>query len=118
MVSDVIRLTGMQFYAHHGADAGERELGQRFELDVELHLDLRLAGVADDLDATVNYRAVYELVRDAMEPPCLLLEALAERIAEGVRRDFAVAGVTVRVRKPAVPIGGVLAHAEVEIHRP
>jgi len=116
-VGDRIRLTGMQLYAYHGVDPGERELGQRFEIDVELGLDLRAAGTGDDLDATVNYRAVYDLVAAAMDPPCLLLEAVAERIAQGILAGFAVDEVTVRVRKPSVPIGGVLQWAEVEITR-
>lgn len=116
-MADVVRLTGMQFYAYHGVDSGERELGQRFEVDVELQRDLGPAGRSDDLAATVNYRSVYELARDAMSPPCLLLEAVAERIADGLLAGFEVEAVLVRVRKPSVPIGGVLAHAEVEIQR-
>jgi dihydroneopterin aldolase len=116
-MSDVIRLTGMQFYAHHGVHPAERELGQRFEVDVELHADLSAAGRDDDLAAAVDYQAVYGRVRDAMEPPCRLLEAVAERIAAAIRGEFAVAAVVVRVRKPSVPMGGVLAGAEVEIRR-
>ncbi len=116
-MADRIRLVGMQFYAYHGVDPAERELGQRFEVDVELALDLRAAGAGDDLTATVNYRAVYDLVAAAMDPPCLLLEAVAERIASGILSSFPAPQVTVRIRKPAVPIGGVLQHAEVEIAR-
>lgn len=116
-MSDVIRLIGLQFYAYHGVDPGERELGQRFEVDVELLLDLAPAGRGDDLAATVNYRTVYEQVRDAMEPPCMLLEAVAERIAAKLLAGFAIEAVHVRIRKPSVPIGGVIAHAEVEISR-
>ncbi|MCZ7599445.1 MAG: dihydroneopterin aldolase [Gammaproteobacteria bacterium] len=108
----------MQFYAYHGVDPGERELGQRFEVDVELALDLRRAGAGDDLTATVNYRAVYDLAAATMDPPCLLLDAVAERIAAGVLAGFPVDQVTVRIRKPSVPIGGVLRHAEIELTRP
>ncbi len=114
---DRIRLTGLQLYACHGVDPAERRLGQRFEVDVELTLDLAPAGRTDDLAATVNYQAVYNVVRDAMDPPCLLLEAVAERIAGRILTGFPVDTVTVRVRKPSVPIGGVLRHAEVEICR-
>ena len=116
-MGDVIRLLGMQFYAYHGVDPGERELGQRFEVDVELSLDLRRAGEHDELDATVNYRSVYDLAAAAMDPPCMLLEAVAERIASGILKGFEVTQVVVRIRKPSVPIGGVLRCAEVEIRR-
>ncbi len=116
-MNDLIRLIGMQFYAYHGVDAGERELGQRFEIDVELHTDLRPAGGTDDLNLTVNYREVYRFVAAAMDPPCLLIEAVAERLATGILANFAVPSVTVRVRKPSVPIGGVIGFAEVEVTR-
>lgn len=116
-MSDVIRLVGMQFYAYHGVDPGERELGQRFEIDVHLERDLSAAGRNDDLGATVNYREVYDTVAAAMDPPCRLLEAVAERIADRLLAGFDLAAVTVTVRKPSVPIGGVLRWAEVEIRR-
>ncbi|MCC7491336.1 MAG: dihydroneopterin aldolase [Fimbriimonadaceae bacterium] len=116
-MSDHIRLLGMQFYAHHGVAPEERELGQRFEIDVDLERDLRAAGESDYLHATVNYATVYEQVAAAMTPPCLLLEALAERIAGALLATSELRAVTVRVRKPGVPIGGLLACAEVEIRR-
>jgi len=115
----VIRLRGMRFYGYHGALAAERELGQRFEVDVELALDLRPAGQSDDLARTVNYAAVYDDVRRVVEgPPCRLIEALAERIAAHVLADYPpVLAVAVRVRKPAAPVAGILETVEVEIER-
>lgn len=116
-MSDTVRLQGMQFYAYHGVDPEERTLGQRFEVDVELHFDLGAAGRDDDLARTVNYREVYTLVASEMETPSLLIEAVAERLAAGILAGFPVDEVTLRVRKPSVPLGGVVAHTEVEIRR-
>jgi len=117
--TDAIRLRGMRFYGYHGALPAERELGQRFEVDVELTLDLRPAGQSDDLARTVNYAAVYDDVRQMVEgPPCRLIEALAERIAARVLADYPpVLAVGVRVRKPAAPVAGILETVEVEIER-
>lgn len=114
---DVITLAGMQFYARHGADPGERVLGQRFEVDVELEADLAAAGSTDRLADAIDYRAVYQLIAARFEEPCQLLEAVAERLAQAILAEFAVSAVVVRVRKPSVPIGGVLAHAQVCIRR-
>src|SRR5439155_16877726 len=49
MTEDRILLDGMVFYGYHGTLPAERELGQRFVVDVALHCDLRAAGLADDL---------------------------------------------------------------------
>ncbi|MBI2303078.1 MAG: dihydroneopterin aldolase [Armatimonadetes bacterium] len=116
-MSDVIRLHALQFYARHGADPEERVLGQRFEVDLALHLDLRAAGRGDDLERTANYREAYRLVAEVMATPSLLIEAVAERCATAILRALPVDAVTVTVRKPSVPLGGVVGYAEVEITR-
>jgi dihydroneopterin aldolase len=118
MSRDVIRMTNMSFYGHHGVGDSERELGGRFSLDLELYRDLRSAGRSDSIHDTVDYKAVYELVRE-VEAGCnyKLLEALAHDVAHAVLANFAVEAVTVRARKQSVPLGGLIDHTEVEIHR-
>lgn len=116
---DHIRLRAMEFYGYHGALAAERELGQRFVIDVSMALDLRPAGESDALERTVSYAAVYDDVRAIVEgSACHLIEAVAERIAARILAAHAtVEEVCVRVRKPEVPIKGILEAAEVEIVR-
>jgi len=116
--TDKIKLTHMIIYAHHGAHEEERTLGQRFEIDVELGLDLSSAAKEDRLETCVDYGKVYEKVHEAVtEKKFYLIEAVAENIATKILRDFKVDEVTVRVRKPNVPIKGTLDHVEVEITR-
>jgi dihydroneopterin aldolase len=89
-------------------------------VDVEIETDLRRAGATDNLDETVNYSAVYAVVRDIVTgPPRRLIEAVAEEIAARILADHpSVERTSVRVRKPAVPIAGaMLASAEVAIVR-
>ena len=120
MTEDRILLDGMVFYGYHGTLPAERELGQRFVVDVALHCDLHAAGVSDDLTKTVDYSVVYQQVREIVEgPPLGLTEAVAERIATAIlARHAAVEAVRVRVAKPHVRLdGGVLAGSAVEIVR-
>ena len=109
----------MRFFGFHGALPAERDLGQRFVVDVDLLIDLQAAGVADDPALTVSYSDVYDEVRQVVEgPPCRLIEAVAERIASRVLgAHLAAERICVRVRKPEVPIKGILTAAEVEILR-
>ena len=119
-MTDYIRLNEMVFYGYHGVLAEEQALGQRFVVDVEMVTDLRPAGLSDELTQTVNYAAVYATIRDIVTgPPRRLIEAVAESIATAVLADHpTIERLTVRVRKPSVPIGGaVLASAEVVIER-
>ena len=120
-MTDHIVLTNMRFEGRHGVPEEEREVAQPFEVDVELHLDLRPAGQSDDLAKTVDYRAVFEICGEVIEgSSCRLIETLAERIATRILADAAtpaVAEVVVRVRKPMVALPGDLDHAAVEIRR-
>ena len=117
-MSDRIVLANMRFQGRHGYYDHELLATQPFEVDVELFLNLQPAGVDDDLTKSVDYGAVYEVVRAIVESTSFrLLEAIAEAISHELLADFAVDEVGVRVRKPAVKLGGPLDHAGGEIRR-
>ncbi len=119
-MTDRLVLTNMIFEGCHGVTAEEREHSQPFEVDVEMHLDLRPAGRSDDLARTVDYSRVFDICREIVQGPGRrLIESLAEAIADEV---LVAAGdtaeeVVVRVRKPQAPLPGRLDHAAVEITR-
>ena len=120
-MTDRISLINMRFDGRHGVLEEERAQPQPFEVDVELSLDLSVAGISDDLSRTVDYRGAFEIVRDTIEGPSRqLIESLAEMIASRLLIEFAAVGVgevLVRVRKPNVNLPGALDSASVEITR-
>jgi dihydroneopterin aldolase len=118
-MSDRIELRNMRFEGRHGWHEHERMEPQPFEVDLELHLDLREAGRDDDLGGTVDYALLFTATREIVEGPSVrLLEALAERISRRALADAPrVDEVVVRLRKPAVELGGSLDWAGVEIRR-
>ena len=120
MSEDRILLEGMVFHGRHGTLPAERELGQPFGVDVELRLDLRAAGLADDLTRTVDYSEVHRQAKEIVEgPPAGLTETVAERVAAAVLEEHPpVEAVRVKVSKPNVRLGDtVLAGSAVEITR-
>src|SRR5438874_10725311 len=107
MATDLIRLTGLTFYGYHGVNPEEKQIGQRFIVDLELSLELAPAGRSDDLTVTVNYSEVYRIVRDIVEGmPRNLLEAVAEQIASDVLQQTSAKAVRVRLAKPWAPVKG------------
>ncbi|MCR5184431.1 MAG: dihydroneopterin aldolase [Opitutales bacterium] len=119
-MTDKIIIGGLKIYGYHGVLPEERENGQTFFVDLELALDLRRAGTSDDLGDTVNYAEICQKVKALTEavPACFLIEALAEKIAALVLRDFAaVKTVLVRVHKPQAPVGVPVADVAVQILR-
>jgi len=119
MSADRIVLEGMTFYGYHGDHPAERELGQRFVVDVALTLDLRPAGETDDLARTVDYVAVHRTAREIVEgEPQKLIETVAERLAAALLARFPVEQVWVRLSKPGAPIPhAVFSRVAVEITR-
>ncbi|NUN69659.1 MAG: dihydroneopterin aldolase [Bacteroidetes bacterium] len=115
--ADIIKLHNAVFYAYHGAMSDEQSLGGKFEVDAELHCDLREARESDDLSKTVNYEKVYALMRTVVTgKKYYLIEALAHAIGTGIIAGFPpVQQAVIRVRKPGAPVHGVVDTVEVQI---
>ena len=116
---DCIKLANMGFYAFHGTTKAEKEIGQRFFMDVELFLNLSEAGKTDNIRHTVNYEKVYNIITDVTKKRKYnLLEALAEDIVDEIAAHFPnLDRIRVKVRKPQVPLCGILDYVEVCIDR-
>ncbi len=120
MNEDRILLEGMVFHGYHGTLPAERELGQPFVVDVELRLDLRPAGLSDDLTRSVDYGEVHRRAKEIVEgAPVNLTETIAERIAAAILDNYPpVEAARVKVAKPNVRLDDtVLAGSAVEILR-
>lgn len=111
----------MRFSARHGVLPDEKVTAQPFEVDLVLHADLAPAAERDDLDATVDYAGLFDLVRAIVEGTTRdLIEALAGSIASAVLAATPpdlVDAVEVRVRKPEAPIDGSFDTVEASILR-
>jgi 7,8-dihydroneopterin aldolase/epimerase/oxygenase len=115
---DRLSLRGMQFYSHSGIYSFERDVGQLFEIDLDCYLDLTRATYSDRLTDTINYPLLFGTVKEIMESSSFnLMERLAGEIARRVMEKFSLNKVTVRCRKPRVPVKGFIQCAEVEITR-
>ena len=112
----IIRIRNAKFYAHHGVLDAERANGGLFEIDVELTCDVTEAEMEDSLKKTMDYEKVYAFIKEIVSgKKFYLIESLAARISRSLIANFSmVQKVTVRVRKPSPPLGGVVDHVEVE----
>jgi len=117
-VTDRIVLQNIRLQGRHGYYDHELETAQPFEVDVELLMNLQPAGIDDDLEKSIDYGRVFEVVRQIVESTSYrLLEALAEAISHELLAAFPATEVGVRVRKPKVQLSGPLDFAGVEVWR-
>jgi 7,8-dihydroneopterin aldolase/epimerase/oxygenase len=116
---DKIFVNQMEFYGYHGVFPEETRLGQRFVVDLMVLVDLRKAGESDELEYSVNYGELYQVCKEVVEgKPYKLVEAVAEKIAETVLKQFTlVTEVMIKVIKPDPPIPGHYRSVAVEITR-
>jgi 7,8-dihydroneopterin aldolase/epimerase/oxygenase len=103
---DCIHVNGIRAYGYTGHLPEEQVLGQWFEVDFTVWLDLASAGKTDQLDQTYDYSqsvgAIQNLIQTAR---CKLIEKLAEDIAAMVLTSAQVEKVQVRLTKlhPSIP---------------
>ena len=115
---DKVTLYNMKFFGFHGCEEFEQRNGQVFEVDVEFQTDLTVAGQTDSLADAVNYVEIFSRIKSVVEQERYrLLERVAQRIADVVLEEERIVSTTIRVRKPSVPLSGLLDGVQVEIHR-
>ncbi len=112
---DRLTVAGIQAVCRIGVTEAERASVQPIAIDVELPVDAAKAARAERVEAAVDYAALAEAVKRIAEGrPYVLLETLAETVADAVLQEFEVPRVRVRVVKRA--LAGI-DYAAVEIER-
>jgi dihydroneopterin aldolase len=102
---DCIQVTGIRCYGYTGYLPEEQVLGQWFEVDLTLWLDLAPAGESDEIADTVDYRGAIETVKQIVKTSKFsLIEKTASAIAAAMLELDLVQQVQVRLTKPAAPI--------------
>lgn len=119
ILMDKIIMKNMAFHSYHGVFQEEKTLGQKFFIDASLYLDLKPAGINDDLNHSVNYGEVYELIKDIINKENFdLLEALAEKICHSIISNFnLIQKIELEIRKPEAPVHGIFDYFAVSINR-
>ncbi|MCE5197503.1 MAG: dihydroneopterin aldolase [Armatimonadota bacterium] len=99
---DKIHIRDLTLQCIIGLYERERHEKQPVVINITLHADLREAGRSDDVTKTVDYKAVKQRVLQlAEESQFMLVEALAEAIADACLEFDRVEQVDVTVEKPS-----------------
>ena len=112
----IIELEGMEFHAYHGCLEEERREGNTFIVDFHAETELKKAVKTDDLSKTIDYGRVYDIVAEQMAIPSNLLENVAGRILDAIRKEFGdILFLKVRVSKKNPPVSGACAWSRVTV---
>ena len=113
---DSIQIQGIRSYGYTGYLAAEQTLGQWFEVNVTLWLNLSSAGTSDLITDTLDYRETIDIVQHKVKTcKYALIERLATDIADTLLQQSKVQKVRVQLRKLTPPIPDFSGSIQVEI---
>jgi len=109
-----IALEGMHFFAYHGYYEEERIVGNQFIIDTYVDVDT-FDSTDDDINDTVNYEVIYDIVKGHMTKKYKLLETIALNISTDLKNRFSnIKKVKVKVSKVGPQLGGEVDRAVIE----
>ena len=104
----------IKIYACHGVSPQETRVGNTFVVNLVLTAPLEKAVASDDLEDTINYAVVYEVVKREMAIPSKLLEHAAGRILAALKDTFPqLLAIELKLSKLNPPFGGDVYSASV-----
>lgn len=109
-------LKNCAFYAYHGALPQEKKLGQRFFVDAVFYV-LSDSYKDDKLKQTLDYGKAFVVIEKVVKKKSYnLIEKLAWEIGKALCEKFKqLQSAEITVRKPSVPIDGILDYVETTI---
>ena len=102
-----IELSNIHLYAYHGALPQENKVGGWYTLSLQASIGNLDSIASDNLEATVNYAEIYEVICEEMKTPSKLLEHVCGRILEKLFDRFAIIEkIEITLTKDTPPMGG------------
>lgn len=115
---DRIHITNIRCYGYTGFLPEEQVLGQWFQVDLTIGLNLAPAGSSDDLNQTLDYRQAITSVKQVVEQEKFaLVEKMADAISSAILSLDLVQEVRVKLIKLAAPIPGFGGQITIDITR-
>ncbi|WP_292009932.1 dihydroneopterin aldolase [Chryseobacterium sp.] len=113
-----IFLEDIKIYAYHGVLPEENIIGTYYIVNIELHTNLWKAAESDDLNDTISYADINDIIHDEMDIPSQLLEHVGGRIILKIHQSFPqVSYIKFRITKTSPPMKGEMKGASIELEK-
>ena len=111
-----ITVQGINIYAYHGCLEEEGLIGTNYTVDVIMETDFTEAAQTDDLNKTIDYVIVYQIVKKQMAIRSKLIEQVGQRIVDEIKATFAtIKKLEVKVTKLNPPMNGDVSRVSITI---
>lgn len=106
IIMDIVFIEDLQVDTTIGIYDWERGIKQTLAFDIEMATDIRKAAETDDIGHALNYKAVSKrIIQFVEDSEYLLVERVAEEIADIIRKEFGVPWLQLTLRKPGAVRG-------------
>ncbi|UOE39575.1 dihydroneopterin aldolase [Chryseobacterium oryzae] len=113
-----IFLEDVKIYAYHGVLPEENIIGTNYILNAEIHTDLWAAAASDDLNDTISYADINEIIHEEMKISSKLLEHVAGRIITKIGEKFSqISYIKLKITKTSPPMKGEMKGASIELEK-
>ena len=112
-----IHLKGIHLKGYHGVLPQEKIVGNDYIINISIAIDLSKAIESDNLNDTISYAEVFDIVQNTMQIKCDLIEKVAGNIAKELFKAFEnINELKISITKQNPPMGADCSGASVELH--
>ena len=113
---NTIQVHGIRSYGYHGCLKEETKIGGNYIIDIDINYNFKQSAIHDDLNETVNYVEIKEIVISEMNIPSKLIETVAYRILQSIyKKHPSIDKCKVGLKKINPPIDGDVDYVSVII---
>ncbi len=107
MKSHKIIIENIVIHTNHGCLEEEEKIGSDYLVDVEIVADLSKSAQSDELEDTIDYVRINQIIHKQMEIRSKLLEHVAQRTMDELKREFPqLEAASLKISKLNPPMGG------------
>ena len=106
---DYIEIKGMKFHSYIGHYDEEKQIGNKFNVNLKIRTNCEKAGKSDNLDDALDYVSVYSVVKKEMNKKCNLVENVVARVKSSIFENFEqIEHLELKITKLSPKIGGMV----------
>tara|TARA_B100000900_G_C20554104_1_gene706009 strand:+ start:1240 stop:1590 length:351 start_codon:yes stop_codon:yes gene_type:complete len=104
---NTIQVHGIRSYAYHGCLEEENYIGGNYIIDIDINYNFKSSAINDDLSQTLDYVKIKEIVLLEMNIASKLIETVAYRILNSIKKKHpSIEKCKVVLKKINPPIDG------------
>jgi dihydroneopterin aldolase len=116
-MAHTINVNNIRVYAHHGCLPEETLVGSWYRVDICVTTNFDKATISDELDDTLDYVNINNIVKEQMASPSKLIEHVGQRIMNELKKRLSVwFSLSVHITKYNPPINGDVESVSIEIY--